>query len=167
MLSAQTMHLCEKWTSCVTSSQFTAWSTLIATLKISRNKSWLKMKSRETSETKHIQLYYSKAFCPYIFFISERKKIANNKNFRNSQFAVHIPEVNWSNTRSIFRGNQKPGLKFCENYSLDSGYLFASLIGAKFKQIPGRTVQPLAPWPGAQQHLRQGQAERANIAVTQ
>lgn len=38
--------------SCTSSSQFTAWSTLIAALTRSRNKSWLKTKSRETSETK-------------------------------------------------------------------------------------------------------------------
>lgn len=60
---------------CRSSSQFTAGSTLTATLKISRNKSWLKMKSRETSETKaHPTALQQNVLCVYFLFLRGRKQ---------------------------------------------------------------------------------------------
>lgn len=77
---------------CTSSSQFTAWSTLIAALTRSRNKSWLKTKSRETSATKaHPTGLQKNLLIIYFFFISKRKKGANNKKIHKC--SIYYPHT--------------------------------------------------------------------------
>lgn len=76
--------------SCTSSSQFTAWSTLIAALTRSRNKSWLKTKSRETSETKaHPTGLQQNLLFIYFFHFKEEENSKQQKVQKHSVYCPH------------------------------------------------------------------------------